>query len=85
MAWFRRQRETRDSELERLRQEREQLLAELEEVAGLAAWNSLGDDPLERADGAAWSKQEAALRSAISRVEARIFYLSVGGTRLDRS
>lgn len=65
--------------VERYRQRRDQLVAELEEVELRAAWDGLSEDQFGRAEARRWHEQAAALRRSIDRLDVEILNLSLKG------
>ncbi len=74
MSWFpRRRRPDPAVEIARLRAQRGQLADELAAVSEDAGWALASDNRLEMADGAQLSKQAAALRAELQRIDQRLF------------
>jgi hypothetical protein len=68
-----RRRRRLERELASMRERLSQLRAELEEASLRGRWLELDEDRASVAEGRAWGKQAAALRTAISELEQRIF------------
>ena len=63
--------------IERHRQQRDQLVAELAEVDERIAWDRLSDELSDRHEAAQWQKQADALRRSIDRLDLEILRLSL--------
>ncbi len=68
-----RRRRRLEREVGSLRGRLSQLRAELEEASLRSDWLALDEDQASVAEGRAWGKQAAALRTAIAELEQRIF------------
>lgn len=59
-------------EIARLREQREQVAAELEAVSEDASWAELSDERLERSEGTQLARQAKALRAELARIDQRL-------------